>query len=56
MAMAITKDKIRPFFHLKNFKDGVTDAVIGKPFSEEAKSSEYGEGYEFGKSLVQSCA
>ena len=56
MAIDITKDKIRPFFHLKNFKDGVTDAVIGKPFSEVAKSSEYGEGYEFGKSLVQSCA
>ena len=44
MAINITKDKIRPFFHLKNFKDGVTDAVIGKSFSEEAKSSEYGLG------------
>lgn len=48
----LTKNKIRPFFHIKNFKDGVADAVLGRPMSQAGRSSEYVEGYEFGLTLV----
>ena len=48
----LTKNKIRPFFHIKNFKDGVADAVLGRPMTQAGRSSEYAEGYEFGLTLV----
>ena len=48
----LTKNKIRPFFHIKNFKDGVADAVLGRPMTQAGRSSEYVEGYEFGLTLV----
>ena len=47
----LTKNKIRPFFHIKNFKDGIADAVLGRPMTQAGRSSEYVEGYEFGLTL-----
>jgi len=47
----LTKNKIRPFFHIKNFKDGVADAVLNRGMIKAGRSSEYEEGYEFGLSL-----
>ena len=49
----LTNNKIRPFFHIKNFKDGVTDAVLNRSMNKEGRSSEYEEGYIFGLSLGQ---
>lgn len=48
----LTNNKIRPFFHIKNFKDGVADAVLGRTMTKAARSSEYVEGYEFGLTLI----
>ena len=50
----LTNNKIRPFFHIKNFKDGVADAVLGRTMIKAGRSSEYEEGYEFGLTLVGS--
>jgi hypothetical protein len=50
----LTNNKIRPFFHIKNFKDGVADAVLGRTMTKAGRSSEYEEGYEFGLTLVGS--
>ena len=47
----ITNNKIRPFFHIKNFKDGCAAAVLKKVKMDKGKSSEYSEGYEFGEEL-----
>ena len=52
----LTKNKIRPFFHIKNFKDGVADAVLGRTMTKAGRSSEYEEGYDFGLTLVGSSA
>jgi hypothetical protein len=52
----LTKNKIRPFFHIKNFKDGVADAVLGRAMTKAGRSSEYEEGYDFGLTLVGSDA
>ena len=52
----LTKNKIRPFFHIKNFKDGVADAVLGRAMTKAGRSSEYEEGYDFGLTLVGSSA
>jgi len=49
----LTINKIRPFFHIKNFKDGVEDAVLERVMTPEGRSSEYVEGYEFGKTLLK---
>jgi len=57
--MDITKNKIRPFFHIQNFRDGVEDAIThaggggsdgGK--NTKGRSSEYTEGYDFGIALL----
>ena len=48
----LTNNKIRPFFHIKNFKDGAADAVLGRTLTKAGRSSEYVEGYEFGLTLV----
>jgi hypothetical protein len=40
----LTAAKIRPFFHIKNFKDGIEDAILRRAFSMEARTSEYDEG------------
>jgi hypothetical protein len=48
----LTKNKIRPFFHIKNFKDGVADAVLGRAMTKAGRSSEYEEGYDFGLTLA----
>jgi hypothetical protein len=48
----LTNNKIRPFFHIKNFKDGVEDAILSNGKTPEGRSSEYLEGYDFGKSLL----
>ena len=49
----LTNNKIRPFFHIKNFKDGVADAVLGRTMIKAGRSSEYEEGYEFGLTLIK---
>ena len=49
----LTINKIRPFFHIKNFKDGVEDSVLERVMTPEGRSSEYVEGYEFGKTLLK---
>jgi hypothetical protein len=49
----LTNNKIRPFFHIKNFKDGVADAVLGRTMTKAGRSSEYEEGYEFGLTLIK---
>ena len=49
----LTINKIRPFFHIKNFKDGVEDSVLERVMTPEGRSSEYVEGYEFGKILLK---
>ena len=49
----LTNNKIRPFFHIKNFKDGVEDSVLERVMTPEGRSSEYVEGYEFGKTLLK---
>ena len=48
----LTNNKIRPFFHIKNFKDGVSDAVLSREMIINGRSSEYKEGYDFGILLV----
>ena len=48
----LTNNKIRPFFHIKNFKDGVSDAVLSRKMIINGRSSEYKEGYDFGIFLV----
>ena len=48
----LTKNKIRPFFHIKNFKDGIADAVLGRTMTKAGRSSEYEEGYGFGLTLI----
>ena len=35
----LTNNKIRPFFHIKNFKDGVADAVLGRAMTKAGRSS-----------------
>ena len=52
----LTNNKIRPFFHIKNFKDGVADAVLGRAMTKAGRSSEYEEGYEFGLTLIRTDA
>ena len=49
----LTNNKIRPFFHIMNFKDGVEDAVLERVMMPEERSSEYVEGYEFGETLLK---
>ena len=49
----LTNNKIRPFFHIKNFKDGVEDAVFLKKMILKGRSSEYREGYDFGIFLIE---
>lgn len=49
----LTAAKIRPFFHIKNFKDGIEDAILRRAFSMEARTSEYAEGYKFGTLLLE---
>ena len=48
----LTNNKIRPFFHIQNFKDGVADAVLGRTMTKAGRSSEYEEGYGFGLTLI----
>ena len=48
----LINNKIRPFFHIKNFKDGVSDAIMSKKMITDNRSSEYKEGYEFGLLLI----
>ena len=48
----LTNNKIRPFFHIKNFKDGVSDAVLSRKMIISGRSGEYKEGYDFGVLLV----
>ncbi|MDC0135969.1 hypothetical protein OAI26_04760 [Sulfitobacter sp.] len=48
----LTNNKIRPFFHIQNFKDGVADAVLGRTMTKAGRSSEYEEGYGFGLILI----
>ena len=49
----LTNNKIRPFFHIKNFKDGVSDAVLSREMIVSGRSSEYKEGYDFGILLIE---
>tara|TARA_B100000795_G_scaffold203551_1_gene157164 strand:- start:644 stop:832 length:189 start_codon:yes stop_codon:yes gene_type:complete len=49
----LKNNKIRPFFHIKNFKDGVSDAILSKKISTDGRSSEYKEGYDFGMFLIK---
>ena len=49
----LKNNKIRPFFHIKNFKDGVSDAILSKKISTDGRSSEYKEGYDFGLFLIK---
>ena len=49
----LKNNKIRPFFHIKNFKDGVSDAILSKNMIPDGRSSEYKEGYDFGMFLIQ---
>ena len=49
----LTNNKIRPFFHIKNFKDGVSDAVLSREMIINGRSSEYKEGYDFGILLAK---
>jgi hypothetical protein len=49
----LTNNKIRPFFHIKNFKDGVSDAILSKKMMPGGRSSEYKEGYDFGMFLIK---
>jgi hypothetical protein len=42
---------IKPFFHLKNYKDGIYDAILKKGVDETPRSPEYREGYDFGMYL-----
>ena len=44
----LTNNKIRPFFHIKNFKDGVADAVLGRTMTKAGRSSEYDEAMNLG--------
>ena len=48
----LTNNKIRPFFHIQNFKDGVADSVLGRTMTKAGRSSEYEEGYGFGLTLI----
>ena len=48
----LTNNKIRPFFHIQNFKDGVADAVLGRTMTKAGRSSESEEGYGFGLTLI----
>ena len=49
----LTNNKIRPFFHIKNFKDGVSDAILFNKMITDGRSSEYKEGYDFGMFLLE---
>jgi hypothetical protein len=49
----LTNNKIRPFFHIKNFKDGVSDAILFNKMITDGRSSEYKEGYDFGMFLIK---
>ena len=49
----LTNNKIRPFFHIKNFKDGVADAILSRKMFIGGRSSEYKEGYNFGIVLIK---
>ena len=49
----LKNNKIRPFFHIKNFKDGVSDAILSKNMIPDGRSSEYKEGYDFGMFLIK---
>ena len=42
---------IKPFYHIKNFKDGVSDAISKGVFDTSPRSPEYKEGYDFGIKL-----
>ena len=39
---------IKPFFHLKNYKVGIYDAILKKGVDATPRSPEYREGYDFG--------
>ena len=49
----LANNKIRPFFHIKNFKDGVADAILSREMVTVGRSSEYKEGYNFGIVLIK---
>ena len=49
----LTNNKIRPFFHIKDFKDGVADATLSREMVTGGRSSEYKEGYNFGIVLIK---
>jgi len=40
---------IKPFFHLKNYKDGISDALLNKSMDATPRSPEYEQGYAFGR-------
>ena len=42
---------IKPFFHLKNYKDGISDALLDKSIDAAPRSPEYKQGYAFGRSF-----
>jgi len=42
---------IKPFFHLQNYKVGISDAILDKGVDATPRSPEYREGYDFGYSL-----
>ena len=42
---------IKPFFHLKNYKDGISDALLDKSMDAAPRSPEYKQGYAFGRSF-----
>ena len=43
---------IKPFFHIKNFQDGISDAIVKGVFDTSPRSPEYKEGYDFGVQLT----
>ena len=49
----LTNNEIRPFFHIKNFKGGVSDAILFNKMITDGRSSEYKEGYDFGMLLIK---
>ena len=42
---------IKPFFHLKNYKEGISDALLDKSMDATPRSPEYKQGYAFGRSF-----
>ena len=47
----MTTTNIKPFFHLKNYKDGISDALLDKSMDATPRSPEYKQGYAFGRSF-----